>query len=134
MTSLTRPAGRPTEHKTCATCGRRFAWRRSWVESWGDVRYCSASCRRSRPRDLDVQLEEAILALLQRRARGASICPSEAARVVGGEEWRPLMERSRRAARRLVAAGSVEIIQQGRVVDPSTARGPIRIRRTRRGR
>jgi hypothetical protein len=43
------------------------------------------------------------------------------------------MEPARRAARRLVAQGSVEITQHGRVVDPSTARGPIRIRtRTRR--
>jgi hypothetical protein len=33
------------------------------------------------------------------------------------------------AARRLAASGDVELTQQGRVVDPSTARGPIRIRR-----
>jgi hypothetical protein len=38
------------------------------------------------------------------------------------------MEPSRRAARRLVAQGLVEITQKGRVVDPSTAKGPIRIR------
>jgi hypothetical protein len=35
---------------------------------------------------------------------------------------------ARRAARRLVAEGRVEITQSGRVVDPSTAAGPIRIR------
>ncbi|MEC8496321.1 MAG: DUF3253 domain-containing protein, partial [Planctomycetota bacterium] len=29
----------------------------------------------------------------------------------------------------LVAAGEVEITQKGRVVDPSTAKGPIRVRR-----
>jgi hypothetical protein len=34
-------------------------------------------------------------------------------------------------ARRLVARGEVEIVQSGRVVDPSTAKGPIRIRRVR---
>ena len=39
------------------------------------------------------------------------------------------MEPARRAARRLVASGEVEITQAGRVVDPSTAKGPIRIRR-----
>jgi hypothetical protein len=50
---------------------------------------------------------------------------------VGGDGWRELMEPARRAARRLVATGSVQITQQGRVMDPSTARGPIRIRRTR---
>jgi hypothetical protein len=39
------------------------------------------------------------------------------------------MDDARSAARRLVAAGAVEITQGGRVVDPSTAKGPIRIRR-----
>ena len=50
---------------------------------------------------------------------------------MGGEDWRPLMEPARRAARRLVAAGTLEITQGGRAVDPSTARGPIRLRRAR---
>jgi hypothetical protein len=48
---------------------------------------------------------------------------------VGGDDWRSLMEPARAAARRLVAAGEVEITQGGRVVDPSTADGPIRVRR-----
>jgi hypothetical protein len=38
----------------------------------------------------------------------------------------------RAAAWRLVAAGEVEIPQNGVVVDPSITKGPIRIRRTRR--
>jgi hypothetical protein len=37
------------------------------------------------------------------------------------------MEPARRAARRLVASGRVLITQGGREVDPSTARGSIRI-------
>ncbi len=41
------------------------------------------------------------------------------------------MERARSAARRLVVIGEVEVLQGGRVVDPSTAKGPIRIRRAR---
>ncbi len=40
------------------------------------------------------------------------------------------MEPARSAARRLVAEGSVVITQKGHIVDPSTAKGPIRIRRT----
>ena len=39
------------------------------------------------------------------------------------------MEPARRAARRLVARGEAEITQGGRPVDPSTAKGPIRVRR-----
>lgn len=82
--------------------------------------------------ETDRRLEETILDLLSHRARTATICPSEAARVVGGDDeeaWRRLMEPARRAARRLVARGEVEITQGGRVVDPSTAKGAIRIRR-----
>ena len=116
------------EERTCASCGRRIEWRRKWAANWDQVRWCSAACRRRRVDDTDRRLEAAIVDLLGTRARGATICPSEAARVVAGEQWRSHMEDARRAARRLVAAGRVEIVQRGRVVDPSTARGPIRIR------
>ena len=106
-----------------------MTWRKSWERNWDDVRYCSDACRKRRVDDVDLALETAIIELLDARARDASICPSEAARVVGGDEWRALMEPARRAARRLVASGAVQITQKGRVVDPSTAKGPIRIRR-----
>ncbi len=82
---------------------------------------------------IDAELEAAITELLAARSRTSTICPSEAARKVGGDDWRDLMEPARRAARRLVDAGEVEITQAGRVVDPSTAKGPIRIRRTAGG-
>lgn len=81
-------------------------------------------------RPVDAALEAAIVSLLDQRPRAATICPSEAARAVDPDGWRDLMEPARAAARRLVAAGRVEITQGGRVVDPSTAKGPIRIRRT----
>jgi hypothetical protein len=106
-------------------------WRAKWARNWDEVRYCSDACRRRGIRPVDTQLSEKILELLSARAAGATICPSEAARAVGGEEWRDLMEPARRAARRLVADGKVEITQRGTVVDPSTAKGPIRIRRPR---
>ena len=80
---------------------------------------------------VDRRLEDKIQELLAARAATSTICPSDAARAVDPDGWRDLMEPARRAARRLVAAGSVEITQGGRVVDPSTARGPIRIRRAR---
>ncbi len=115
--------------KLCPACGRTFGWRRRWASTWDRVKYCSAACRRSRPGDADGRLEEAIVFLLDQRARGATVCPSEAARRVAGDDWRDWMERTRRAARRLVARGEIVITQGGRVVDPSRARGPIRLRR-----
>lgn len=116
------------EAKVCASCGRTMQWRKAWAANWHDMRYCSDACRRRLVRPVDGELETAILALLAERARGATICPSEAARAVAPEAWRDLMEPARAAARRLVAAGRVEITQGGRVVDPSTAKGPIRVR------
>lgn len=122
--------------KVCASCGRTITWRKSWERSWDQVRYCSAACRKRRVRPVDRELEVAILALLDARAAGASICPSEAARQVATQRgvpdsWRSLMEPARRAARRLVAGGAVTITQNNRPVDPSTATGPIRIRAAR---
>ena len=113
--------------KSCASCGRTIEWRKKWARSWDDVRYCSDACRRRKVNDVDTRLEASIRELLAGRA--GTICPSEAARDVGEDDWRDLMEPARRAARRMVAAGEVEITQGGRVVDPSTAKGPIRIRR-----
>jgi hypothetical protein len=117
--------------KDCAACGRTVTWRKKWERDWDEVRWCSAACRRARVSPTDRALEQSVLDLLARRAGDATICPSEAARAVGGEDWRPLMEPARAAARRLVASGDVEVVQRGQVVDPSTAKGPIRIRRVR---
>ncbi|TFC93596.1 MULTISPECIES: DUF2256 and DUF3253 domain-containing protein [Cryobacterium] len=122
---------RDRAEKTCASCGRRIEWRAKWASNWDSVKYCSTACRAHGVNATDVRLEEAIGALLTARANDATICPSEAAKAVGGEEWRELMEPSRRAARRMVARGELQITQGGAVVDPSTAKGPIRLRRVR---
>jgi hypothetical protein len=122
----------PPPDKTCAACGRRIEWRKKWERDWDQVRYCSSACRKRGVTAEDEQLERTILELLAQRKGGATICPSDAARSVGSEDgWRDLMEPARRAARRLVEAGEVVITQQGKVVDPSTAKGPIRIRKVR---
>ncbi len=109
-----------------------MTWRKAWARCWDSVRHCSAACRSHRLTSRDKALEEAIVALLGRRGAAATICPSEAARAVVGEEFEAAMEPTRRAARRLVARGDIEITQGGRVVDPSTAKGAIRLRLTRR--
>lgn len=115
--------------KICRVCGRAFAWRKKWARDWEHVKYCSKRCRGRKLGGVDRALEDAIVALLDRRARGATICPSEAARAVRPDDWRDWMEPTRMAARRLVARGALEILQRGRPVDPSTAKGPIRLRK-----
>jgi hypothetical protein len=79
----------------------------------------------------DRRLEEVIVELLDKRADGATICPSDAARTIDPDGWRALMEPVRAAARRLVDERRVVITQGGEVVDPAAATGPIRIRRVR---
>jgi hypothetical protein len=79
------------------------------------------------------RLRAAILALARHRGPGSSICPSDAARAIGGEDWRAVTDESRRIAFELACDGEVEITQRGDVVDPQkSARGPIRIGVTRR--
>jgi hypothetical protein len=113
--------------KPCTICGRRIQWRKKWERDWPNIKYCSDRCRRAGSTPTDRQLETAILALLAAQPRNTSICPSQAARAVDPTNWRTLLEPARAAARRLVAANQLIITQSGRPVDPSTARGPIRL-------
>ena len=89
-------------------------------------------------------LEAAILRLLAERGPGKTICPSEAARAAAASDartasdervasdertaWEPLMEPTRAAALRLVAAKKIVVTQGGKIVDGRTAKGPIRLR------
>lgn len=116
--------------RTCAVCGRSISWRRKWARDWENVKYCSDACRKRGLSQRDRHIEDTILALLEQRAATASICPSEAARqlAAGDDDWRRQMEPVRMAARRLQRAGRIDITQCGRVVDPDTAKGPIRLR------
>ncbi len=125
-------AGTQREPKICAVCGREITWRKKWERDWDSVKYCSDGCRRAGVGDVGRGYEAAILELLSHRAADATICPSEVARAAQPETWREEMEPVRQAARRLVASGDVEITQDGSVVDPSRAKGPIRIRKARK--
>ena len=122
----------PHKDKICKACGRTFAWRKEWERDWAVMKYCSDACRGRKPGEANAALEAAILELLEERDAGKTICPSEAAKLVGGTEmrrdWEGLMEAARGAARRLVKVGRIVIVQNGRVVDGDTARGAIRLR------
>lgn len=121
--------------KICVACGREIQWRRKWRNTWHQVKYCSQACRRNGLGDIDKALEKTIMHLLHSRSSASSICPSEAARQYAGDpdenKWRPLLEPTRRAARRLAHRGQVSILQNGKAVDPSKFKGPIRLKRIR---
>jgi Protein of unknown function (DUF3253) len=78
------------------------------------------------------RLRAVILELLERRGPGKTICPSDAARALVGQDFRPLMNMARAVAAELVADGEIEVTQRGEVVDIAQARGPIRLRRRSR--
>jgi hypothetical protein len=94
----------------------------------------SDSCERDarQCRNRAAELEATILRLLDSRGLGKSICPSEAAKSVGGEasqkDWKSLMEPTREVARKMAKAGMICITQKGKSVDVSLAKGPIRLR------
>ena len=77
------------------------------------------------------RLEAAVLALVRKRAQEKTICPSDAARAVGGEAWRDDMDLARDVVRELALAGAVEVLQGGEP-QPADAdwKGPIRVRAT----
>lgn len=101
------PEARPRVHDAKVALGERG---HPWWEP--------ASDDELRPR-----IAAATRALLRHRPAG-TVCPSEVARVVGGDRWR-----SRTALVREVAAGldDVTVLQRGQPVDPATARGPVRL-------
>jgi hypothetical protein len=133
---LDRPT--PRKEKICKTCGRAFVWQKRWEQDWDIVKFCSDACRDHKNTASGVALESAILTLLAERGRDETICPSEAAKLVAGDDrtkeksdrraWEALMEPARFAARRLVARGKIVITQHNQIVDPSSAKGPIRLR------
>lgn len=77
------------------------------------------------------RIEATILALLESRAPGATICPSDAARALGDTEaaWRALMPSVRQVAADLARQGRLRVTQGGQDVDALNARGPIRLGR-----
>jgi hypothetical protein len=121
----------PRKEKLCKTCGRPFAWTEKRAQDWDVAKFCSQTCSGYAPGERLDELEAAILELLTERGPGKTICPSEAAKHVGGKEarrdWEGLMEPAREAARRLAKAGRLRVTQKGKVVDATEAKGPIRL-------
>jgi hypothetical protein len=69
-----------------------------------------------------------ILALLDARAPGATVCPSEIARAMASKDcWRDMMPAIHAAADRLVGDGLIELSWKGRKLEERS--GPYRIGR-----
>jgi Protein of unknown function (DUF3253) len=73
-------------------------------------------------------IRQRILEKVRQRGLEKTICPSEVARELGGENWRDLMDEVRLVGAELLQRGAIEVTQKGEVVDLATAKGPIRFR------
>ncbi len=75
-------------------------------------------------------VEDVILRLVAERGEGKTICPSEAARALGGphpDGWGPLMQPVRKAAIRLKQQGRLSILRKGKVVAADDFKGVYRL-------
>lgn len=76
--------------------------------------------------------EDAVLRLLSQRAPKTTICPSEAAREIAGDDgnWRMYMDDVHRAVDRLLEEGRITLSWKGEAMEQR--HGPYRIARARR--
>lgn len=112
------------ETKICASCGRSIEYRKKWEKNWDSIKYCSDECRRNKNK---FDYREAIISLLIERGPHKTICPSE---VLPPElkQDKIMMEHVRRSARLLASQDKIEITQGGKVVEPTSFKGPIRLK------
>lgn len=83
------------------------------------------------PRPPREAVEAALLRLATERGADKSLCPSEVARALAPDDWRPLMTPVRAEAVRLAREGRVEVLRKGKPVaapDLDSLRGVIRVR------
>ena len=74
------------------------------------------------------QIRERLLQLVRDRGPEKTICPSEVARSLSADDWRSLMPQVLAVGLDLADSGAIVVTQKGQIVDPQTAKGPIRYR------
>lgn len=72
-------------------------------------------------------IQQAILDLARKRGKTKSFCPSEIARMLFPDDWRPYMGLIREITQDLADQGIVLITQKGQTVHTKAIKGPIRI-------
>ncbi len=72
-------------------------------------------------------IEAEVERLVALRGPGKTICPSEVARSLAPEAWRPLLGPVREAAARLALQGRVGVFRKGKPIAPDEMRGVLRL-------
>ena len=112
------------ETKICSSCGRTITYRKKWEKNWPEVKFCSNECRRNKNK---FDFREPILTLLKERGPLKTICPSELLPPEQKQD-KVMMEHVRRSARLLASEGTIQINKSGKAVDPTSFKGPIRLK------
>jgi hypothetical protein len=115
-----RDAGRDAERRAAR---RRVQDAKVALGERGRAWWLEASAAELAPR-----IDAAILALLRSRREGATICPSEPARIVDGEAWRRLLPVVRARAVQLAQAGRIAILRGGEPAGGDLTAGVLRYR------
>ena len=71
-----------------------------------------------------------MLKIAAERGPEKSLCPTDVARAVSAEDWRPLLGAVRKVAADLARQGKLEILRKGKPINPDEMRGVIRLRAT----
>ena len=77
------------------------------------------------------RIRSKLATLLGQHHGAATVCPTDAARLLAHElntEWRELMRPVRCVAEQMAASGSIEVLQRNLPVDIRHARGPVSLR------
>jgi hypothetical protein len=77
--------------------------------------------------DIDARIRAQVIALVEERGIGKTICPSEVARAVRPDDWRPLLKKVRQAAKSLADNGQISIFRKGKPIPTDQVRGVIRL-------
>ena len=74
------------------------------------------------------EIGETVLRLAAARGAASSICPSEVARALRPDDWRPLMGRVRKVAVDLARQNRLQVLRKGKPAELDALRGVIRLR------
>jgi len=75
-------------------------------------------------------ITDAMLRIAAERGPEKSLCPTDVARAVSAENWRPLLGAVRKVAADLARDGKIEILRKGKPISPDEIKGVIRLRAT----
>lgn len=110
--------------KICQSCGRPFENRKKWRDIFDEIKYCSKKCKSNKS---PIKLKEKIMSYLNSQNSRSAYSLDK---ILSAEEFnnKAILEKARCAARLLADEKIINIIQNGKTVDPTDFKGSIEIK------